>query len=131
MTQYCDGKNCSKFFQELIRFNRLVAVVKRTLLDMIKAVKGLVVMSGELEGTLTALVVGKVPDAWASKSYPSLKPLGSYVTDLLARYLFVLISKFSDGNIDMATTQCKQNILRKRRSIFYINVIFIGSPSRF
>jgi hypothetical protein len=32
-------------FQELIRFNRLIEVVKRTLAFMIKAVKGLVVMS--------------------------------------------------------------------------------------
>lgn len=70
----------------MIRFNRLVSVVKRTLRDMIKAVKGLVVMSLELEETCNSLVVGKVPSAWASKSYPSLKPLGSYVADLIIRY---------------------------------------------
>ncbi|CAH0564658.1 unnamed protein product [Brassicogethes aeneus] len=71
--------------QELIRFNRLIVVVKRTLKDLIKAVKGVVVMSKELEETMNAIVVGKVPASWASKSYPSLKPLGSYVTDLIAR----------------------------------------------
>ncbi|XP_057653134.1 dynein axonemal heavy chain 3 [Diorhabda carinulata] len=71
--------------QELIRFNRLIVVVKKSLVDMIKAVKGLVVMSRELEQTCEALVVGKVPDCWAGKSYPSLKPLGSYVNDLIAR----------------------------------------------
>lgn len=71
--------------QELIRFNRLIAVVKRTLKDLIKALKGLVVMSAELENTFNSMVVGKVPAAWANKSYPSLKPLGSYVTDLIMR----------------------------------------------
>nr|XP_023021885.1 dynein heavy chain 3, axonemal-like [Leptinotarsa decemlineata] len=75
--------------QELIRFNRLIIVVKRTLTEMVKAVKGLVVMSAELEETFNSLVIGKVPSVWASKSYPSLKPLGSYVNDLIARLKFL------------------------------------------
>ncbi|XP_052779096.1 dynein axonemal heavy chain 3-like isoform X2 [Mya arenaria] len=74
--------------QELIRFNRLIQVVRSSLQDIRKAIKGLVLMSGELEDMFDSMMVGKVPAMWAAKSYPSLKPLGSYITDLLARLLF-------------------------------------------
>jgi dynein heavy chain, axonemal len=35
-----------------------------------------------------ALVVGKVPEFWLAKSFPSLKPLGPYVAEVLERCKF-------------------------------------------
>jgi dynein heavy chain len=75
--------------QELLRFNKMIAVVNQSLADVQRAIKGLVVMSAELEMMGNSMVIGKVPLMWASVAYPSLKPLGSWVTDLLARIKFL------------------------------------------
>lgn len=75
--------------QEAIRFNKLLKIISQTLKDLLKALKGLVVMSELLEKMSLSLFSNQVPAVWASKAYPSLKPLGSWVNDLNARIEFL------------------------------------------
>lgn len=45
-------------------------------------------MIPSLEAVHKSMSIGRLPDAWTRKSYPSLKPLGSYINDLLCRLNF-------------------------------------------
>ena len=46
--------------QELLRFNRLLGVVRAALREMRRALRGQVLMSAELEQVFSAMIVGKV-----------------------------------------------------------------------
>lgn len=58
--------------QELTRFNKLIKVIRSSLADIKKAIKGLILMSPQLERAAKSLFDSKVPDMWMESSYPSL-----------------------------------------------------------
>ncbi len=59
--------------QEVQRVNSLLTVVRGSLTDLGKAVRGLALMSADLDAVGRSLFDGKVPAMWLKKSFPSLK----------------------------------------------------------
>jgi dynein heavy chain, axonemal len=68
-----------------------MSVIRASLQNVIKAIKGLVVMNAELESLASSLMIGRQPEVWIKQSYPSLKSLGAYYNDLLERIKFLRV----------------------------------------
>jgi dynein heavy chain len=87
-TDYHESMN-TVLVQEAARYTALVSVMHRTLSELQKALKGLVVLSADLEAMSNAIFDQKVPALWEDKAYPSLMPLGAWFKDLLKRLDFM------------------------------------------
>lgn len=82
--------------QELQRYNALLRVVELNLHQLAQGIKGLVLISPDLELILTALNENKFPKAWGF-AYFSIKPLAAWFSDLVERYEF--LTKWAHGTL--------------------------------
>ena len=69
---------------QIHRYNILLKTIKASLVELEKGIKGLVVMSSDLEEVFDCIHSAQVPTLWG-KTYPSQKPLGAWTRDLSLR----------------------------------------------
>ncbi len=75
--------------QEMIKFNRLLSRMSSSLRDIKKAIKGMIVMSADLDDMYSAFMNNKLPPIWEKVSFASLKTLASWVRDMTGRVDFM------------------------------------------
>ena len=75
--------------QEVYRYNKLLAEINTSLHQLHDAILGRINMSAVLDAMHTDLLNNRVPANWREVSYPSLKPLASWIADLEARVTFM------------------------------------------
>lgn len=73
--------------QEVQRYNILLQVLKNELEQLEMGIKGLVVITSELEAVMASILIAKVPASWGF-AYFSMKNLGNWIIDLQDRYGF-------------------------------------------
>jgi len=67
----------------------MLKVIRKSLVDLVKAIEGTVVMSMVLEKMFESFMNNKVPANWAAVAYPCLKPLTSWYKDMIKRLEFM------------------------------------------
>lgn len=72
--------------QELERFNVLLEVMRSSLFDLQRALKGIIGMNDSLDSISGSLFNGFVPDAWKIKAPQTLKKLTSWMEHFKRRY---------------------------------------------
>jgi len=68
--------------QEFERYGALIESIHDSLELLDKAVRGVQLMSTDLDDMCKALSMNVVPEMWANFAYPSLKSLSAWVVDL-------------------------------------------------
>merc|ERR1719409_840225 len=71
--------------QECLRYNKLLWEMAANLKDFRKAIKGLIVMTSDLESLGKSMFVNEQPELWVKKGPLSEKPLSAWYLDILAR----------------------------------------------
>lgn len=76
-------------YQEVDRYNKLLRIIHNSLDLLQKGIKGLIVMSVEVEQIYESLLNNQVPRLWSLNGFKSTKSLGCWVQDLLMRIDFI------------------------------------------
>nr|XP_028577583.1 dynein heavy chain 14, axonemal [Podarcis muralis] len=74
--------------QEIKRYNHLLSIIMQSLHGLQQGIKGEIIFTTALEELYNSVLKNKVPELWQQHSYKSLKPLGSWIDDLVLRVTF-------------------------------------------
>ena len=74
---------------EILLYNKLLEVIRDSLEEMERGLKGLIVIDERLELLNRRLLANKIPEMWMEFSFPSILPLRRYMDDLRMRVAFL------------------------------------------
>lgn len=75
--------------QEVKRYNKLIELVHLGCKSVISAFEGQIVLDEIIEEISSRIFDNIVPLVWKKSSYPSTKPLGSWINNLMERIAYL------------------------------------------
>ncbi len=73
------------FIQEIEYMTILLTEIAKSIEEIDQGIKGLLTVSESMEQTMDALVVNRVPTAWANLAYPTRRGLEGWIINLIQR----------------------------------------------
>lgn len=123
------------FLQEIDRMSKLLYEMRRSLVELDMGLRGDLSMSEMMETLMDSLFDDKVPARWDVLAWPSLRPLGSWLQNMLDRYK-QLLEWTGDLNTPKVRASggtaaplgcCSFSLLRSARPL---HVVEVGMPER-
>jgi dynein heavy chain len=90
------------FLQEVDRMSKLLYEMRRSLVELDMGLRGDLSISEAMETLMDSLFDDKVPARWDALAWPSLRPLGSWLQNMLDRY-----KQLNEWTGDMNTPKVK------------------------
>jgi len=75
--------------QEMVKFNRLLSLMRKTLVDVKRAIAGMIIMTNDLDQMYSGFLKNALPGNWRSVSFATMKTLGSWTKDCFYRIDFM------------------------------------------
>ena len=91
------------FLQEVDRMSKLLYEMRRSLHELDMGLRGDLSMSEAMEVLMDSLFDDRVPSRWDTLAWPSLRPLGSWLANMLDRYKQLL-----EWTADMSTPKVRR-----------------------
>jgi hypothetical protein len=90
------------FLQEVDRMSKLLYEMRRSLVELDMGLRGDLSMSEAMETLMDSIYDDTVPARWSALAWPSLRPLASWLLNMLDRY-----RQLADWTVDMTTPKVR------------------------
>jgi len=109
------------FLQEMEVMNRLLAEIVRSLKELSLGFKGELTMSDAMEAIVTALYMDQIPSPWSKVSWPSRRPLSTWLVNFASR--LQQLEDWSNNPTELPKCTCLSYLVNPQSFLTAVNQV--------